>query len=526
MNRPSTYATVNFRFIFIAAILILLSCTNNSSSDKSLRIGNGAEPESLDPHLCSSVPCLRILSTLLEGLTLRGIETTEVRPGIAKSWAVSEDGKTIRFFLRKALWSDSVPVSAHDFEYAWKRLADPKTGSRYSFLLSGLRNASDILKGIAHPDSLGVFSEDSMTLRVQLEAPTPYFLDLCSFESMSPLRKDIIEKFASQWTDVPNFIENGAYTLHERRDNQFIIVRKNNVYDQSNSLAPLEIFFYPVDNNNTELSMFETGELDWIHQIPPSKIQFWLDRPEFVSQPRFGLYLYRINVTRAPFTDVRVRKALNLAIDRDRITKYVTKGGEISAQGFVPPGISWYPKSDFLTFNPAYAVQLLGEAGFPSGENFPEVELLYNTGETNKQIAEVVANMWRTHLKIPVKLLNFEWKVLLQSMSRLEYDVARGSWIGDYNDPSTFTDLFISGNGNNRTGYSNLEYDSLAQIGATEMDFTRRLMILKEQESILMEDLPVIPLYFMRAIELRNPRITNVGTSPLGLYSYKDIQYQ
>ena len=522
---------LKYVLVFTTGALLLLSCTKSevqSYNPNVLRIGNGADPKSLDIHKCTGMACFRILSSMFEGLVQRGKTSADVIPGVAKHWKMDSSGTSYTFTLRQSQWSDQTPLTSTDFAYAWKRLVNPKTAASYSILLDGVKNARQIRSGELPPDSLGVLTPNDTTFIVNLESPTPYFLQLCSFETLAPLPKHKVEQHGEQWIQARHFVNNGPFTLKRNVPRQKIVVTKNLHYYNDHDVRIDGVEFFSVDDINTELSLFRTGELDWIYQVPPNKIKRWANKPEFVSSPQLGIYMYRINTTDSLFASKYLRQAFAYSIDRSKIVKYVTKGGQVPAKSYIPPGISWYEPRDLIPYDTAKAVELFQKAGYSykggPGKPFPKFEILYNNSESHKKIAEVVAQMWEKTFGIEVELLNYEWKVYLQALKDLKYQIARGSWIGDYLDPSTFTDIFVSSSGNNRTGFANPAYDSLVVLSNKETDSGQRKKYLQDIEELLLDEMPIIPIYFYRNIELRSPRLQGISPSAQGLYSFKDVK--
>ncbi len=510
---------VNFIFT-----LCIASCDFKQIDQSILKIGNGADPQTIDPHKCTGMSGLRIISSLFEGLVIRA-DSGNVAPGVAHSWEQLDSGTTYVFHLRPSIWSNGTPLTAHDFVYSWKRLVNPKTAAQYASLISAVKNAPLILNGKLPSDSLGVSAPNDSTLIVSLDFPQPYFISLCSFEPFFPVHKQTVEKYERDWTAPEKIVSNGPYVLTEKKYKQHFAVKKSPHYWDSQSVSIKEIHFKSVENVNTATAMFKSGELDWTFSIPPFKIERWKDKPEFSSIPQYGVYFYRINHTHPVLKNKKLRKALCYSINRSLITEYIKKGGEEEANNYIPPGIGWFDQENFSLFNQEKALQLLKESGIDP-DTLPPIEILYNTSESHKTIAEAIGKMWEDILGIKVTLRNYEWKVFLDALNKYEYAVARGSWIGDYLDPSTFTDIFTSTNGNNRTGFSHERYDSLAYASGLTDNYEQRARLFAQMEEIIIDELPVIPIYFYRNNELRSQRITNITDNLQGLYNYKSITFK
>jgi oligopeptide transport system substrate-binding protein len=463
------------------------------------RINNGTEPETIDPALASGVPEHRIISSLFEGLYANDPKTLDPVPGVALRHTLSKDGRVYTFTLNPAAkWTNGRQVNAGDFVYAWERVLDPKTGAKYAQQLYYVKNGEAYNKGqVTDFGQVGVRAVSPTTLEVTLERPTAYFLYLTTFYTLYPAPREAIEQHKADWTKPGRLVSNGAFRLAEWVPQQTLVAEKSQTYWDAKSVALERVVFNPTDDNNTSVKMFAAGETDWFpSNIPAAQVEIWRDRPEWYSGPYLGTYYFRLNTTRKPFDDPRVRKAFAMAIDRDAITKSLTRAGEIPWSGFVPRNMPRYPGVEGVRFDPAGAKRLLGEAGYAGGQGLPPVEFIYNTHEMHRSIAQAVQQMWRQHLGANVTITNLEWKVYLARMASLDYGLARAAWIGDYVDPNTFLDMFVTGGGNNQTGWSNARYDTLIRQAGETADPEARMKVLVEAEQILVRDeLPIAPVY-------------------------------
>ena len=489
-----------------------------------LVFNNGTEVSTLDPARVTGVPEGRIIKALFEGLVVKHPRTLEPLPGMASSWEVSEDGLVYTFHLREdARWTNGDPVTADDFLYSWERFLHPQTAAGYAYQLWYVVGAEAFTKEVdedGNPknafDTVGIRALDPTTLQVTLKSPTPFFMDLMAFYPMFPVNRRNIEEAKERWPDdweiqwlqPENLVTNGPYTVEYRRVNDRIRLRKNPDYWDADNVALETIDALAIEQATTSLNMYLTGEAHFIPSVPTTIIKKLLPREDFNPAPYLGTYFYRVNVTKPPFDDPRVRKALALTIDREAICEKITKAGQKPASGLVPPGMLGYTGASFGSVNIAEAKELLAEAGFgPEGREFPTIEIHYNTLEAHRDIAEVVAESWRRNLGIQTKLANQEWKVYLDTQSNLEYDVSRSAWIGDYPDPNTFLDMFVTGGENNKTGWGNDEYDLLVARAAIEFDPAERMELLRRAEDILMDELPILPIYFYVTQNLVDPRL-------------------
>jgi len=496
---------------------------------------NGAEPETLDPALISGQPEGRIAKSLFEGLTRFDKFGVPVA-GIAERWDVSADGLVYTFHLRDAQWSDGSPVTAQDFTASWRRALTPATACPYNYLLFPIKNAEAFVEGKVDFEQVGIAAPDVRTLIVTLENPTPYFPTLCAFTTLLPVPVALIEKFGDDWIKPANIVCNGAYMLDKWRINDRIRLRKNPRYWDAANVALEVVDILPITKDSVAFNFYISGAADLIMDkgvVPTAFLDILRTRRDFHSAPFLGVYFLRFNCSRPPFDDELVRKAFALAIDKKRIVEKITRAGEMPAEGFVPPGIEGYTSLEEYEMlpDPAAARKMLAEAGFPNGKGFPLTTYLFNESQQNESIAVELRDMWQKELGVNVSLVRQEWKVYLNSLSSLDYGIARSSWVGDYPDPNTFLDMFTTGNPNNRTGWSNKEYDGLIALasgkwkigqpspnvasGGSEdnvpfsifnFPFDSRLAILQAAEQLLVvSQSPVVPVYYYVGIQLYDP---------------------
>jgi oligopeptide transport system substrate-binding protein len=494
----------------LLSILLAIAGCDPGGKRADMVILNGAEPESIDPAIVTGQLESRICYALFEGL-LHFDRFGKPQAGIAESWDLSNDGKTYTFHLRSdAKWSNGDPVTAADFVLSWKRALLPETASEYAYLLYHIKNAEAFNEGKQRDfNQVGVAALDDRTLRVDLEAPVPYFLDLCSFATLLPVHLPTIEKYGDEWIKPEHLVNNGPFLLKEWRLNYRIRLEKNPRYWDARHVQLETVDALPIDNSITAYNFYASKVADLILDkglTPPSLIPELKTLPDFHAAPFLGNYFVRFNVTRKPFSDVRVRQAFAMAIDRDRIVQKITQAGEPPAYSFTPPGTAGgYHSPQMFGRDVEKARRLLSSAGYPDGKGFPTVTYLYDNKKLNEDIAVEIQSMLFEALGVRVELQKQEWKVYLNSLRRLDYDFARSSWVGDYNDPNTFIDCFVSGGGNNRTGWSNTEYDKLVAEAAIESDNIKRLQILRQAEDILLnQGTPICPLYFYMGIQIYN----------------------
>ena len=475
-----------------------------ASAEMVFHRGNGQEPGSLDPQISEGVPSSHILRDIFEGLTAEHTDGSLI-PGQAESWTISPDGTKFTFKLRAdAVWSNGDPVTAHDFVYAWQRAVAPATGSEYSFLLYPLQNAQAIAGGEEKDLSqLGAKALDDRTLEVQLEGPAPYFLGMITHSVAYPVHKATVEAHGEKWTRPENIVSNGAFKLSEWTPQSRIVSVKSDTYWNKNTVKLDKVVYYPTESQTTALKRYRAGELDWTYEVPNDQIK-WIKEnmaDEFHVTNYLGTYYYGFNMTKPPFNDPKLRKAFSMAIDRDILTSKIVTAGEVPAYAFVVPGVTGYDAvySDFKAKEQAArnaeAVKLYEEAGY-SKDNPLEIELRYNTSDNHKKIAIAVASMWKKTFGAKVNLVNEEWKVYLETRKLKQATQAfRAGWIGDYNDPNTFLELWLSDSGLNDTGFNDPEFDSLLKQAGVEQDAEKRKQLLMKAEGIFLEANAVAPIY-------------------------------
>jgi oligopeptide transport system substrate-binding protein len=501
-----------------------------------LLIGNGTEPKTMDPQLATGQPEHHIFSALFEGLVAPTPEDPDDNgPGAATHWE-TEDFVTWTFHLRKdGRWSDGQPVTAHDFVFSYHRILSPKFGAEYAGMLYPMLNAQPFNEGkLADFSQVGVKALDDHTLRITLQGPAPYLPSMLKHYSWHPVPKHVIERFGrmdephTKWTRVGNMVGNGPFRLKEWRYTHSITVDRNPHYWDAAKVKLNEIVFLPIVSDATEERAFRDGQLHVTNTLPLPMVPVYRKQfPQYFHEyPLLSTYFYRINVTRGPFKDKRVRQALALAIDREGLIRNILRAGQKPATGFTPPGSGeGYEAPDILSFNPDRARQLLAEAGYPGGRGFPKFDILINTMESHRTIAEAIQEMWRKHLGVPAGVLNQDWNVYLENQRKLDYDVARAGWVGDYLDPYTFLSIWQTGDGNNDTGWGSPRYDELMRASLMEKDTARRMEILKEAETLLMDELPMLPIYWYVRNYLSRPEVRGLRTSVLEHRCYKAIYF-
>ena len=536
----------------LPSLLFLAACGNQQKSDESgkaaasrqtqveaatkagiLRLGNGSEPQELDPHIVTGVPEHHIIMALLEGLVTYDPKDLHPLPGMAEKWEVSEDGKVYTFHIRaNAKWSNNDPVTAQDFVGSFRRILTPSLASEYSYMLYPLEKGEAFNKGeIKDFNQVGAKAIDARTLQITLHSPTPYFLSLICHPSWFAVHLPTVEKHGpvfergNRWTRPENFVGNGPFKLKSWELNKVIEVEKNETYWNAAQVKLQGIQFLPIESEDTEERTFRAGQLHVINQLSGPKIDAYrAQSPELLRvDPYLGTYFYMLNVTNAPLKDKRVRRALAMSIDRGSLVTNVLRGGQLPAYAFTPPGTAGYTATAAVPYDIEGARRLLAEAGFPGGKGMVPVEILYNTLEMHKTIAETIQQMWKKNLGIEVKLRNEEWKVYLDSKRTRQFEVARYGWIGDYVDPNTFLDMWVTNGGNNDTGWSNAEYDRLIREAGRTGDNTKRFEFFRQAEAILLDECPIIPIYFYTHPFLISPKVKGWDPTILNIHPFQYV---
>ncbi len=473
------------------------------------------ESSSLDPQIVEDVSGSDIIRDLFEGLMNQDADGNLV-PGVATGYTTNDAKDVYTFTLRKdAKWSDGTPVTANDFVYAWRRLADPKTASPYSWFaeIMAIKGVGPILAGEASPDTLGVRAVDDYTFEVQLSSSLPYFASMTTSASTFPTPSWVIEKYGADWTKPENIVSNGAYVLTEHIPQERMVRERNPLYwDNANTIID-KVVTLVINDANTALTRYLAGELD-LGPVPSG--QYLRLKAEYPDQaksfPRLCTYYYSFNVSpsgQEALKDVRVRQALSYAVNRSVITDNILQAGQIPAFTFTPGATAGFtvPEVPFGKMTQderdAKAKELLAAAGY-GPDNPLKIDLLYNTSEGHKKIAIAIAQMWKQTLGVETTLANMEWKTFLETRGNQNFDVARGGWCGDYNEASTFLDLLSTDSGYNDGKYSNPEVDRLLTEAKTMADPSANYT---KVEQILAEDMPLIPIYHYTGVFMMKPNL-------------------
>lgn len=477
--------------------------------------GNSGDPESLDPHKVETVYEAHILRDIFEGLVMQDAKANLI-PGAAESWTVSDDGTVYTFKIREdAVWSNGDPVTADDFVYSFQRLENPETAAAYASMLYVIKNAEAVNTGTAKPEEIGVKAIDPKTLEVTLNAPTPYFLEMLTHQATYPVHRASIEKLGADWIKPGNLVSNGAFTLAEFVPNDRVKIVKNPKFHDADSVKLDAVIYYPTEDRSTAIKRYEAGELDSNDDLPTEQLADL--RAKFGDQirvaPYLGTYYYAVKTDKEPWTNVKLRNAISMAIDRDFLAAKVWANAMIPAYGMVPPGIEGYTSyaASYASMSQIdredEAVKVLAELGY-GPDNPLKMELRYNTSENHKNTAVAIQEQLKP-LGIEVTLVNTDVKTHYAFLEQKgDYDVARAGWIADYKDPESFLGISFSSSGNNYANYNNPKYDELlkkaAAAGGNAAD---RFKILAEAEKLLVDEVGNLPLLFYSFKNIVSPKL-------------------
>jgi oligopeptide transport system substrate-binding protein len=527
--------------LLLIPVLMLAGCGQRESRvvsgnrDQILHLGNLSEPKDLDPHIVTGISAYNVIAALLEGLVSEDPNDPALRPvpGTAESWTVSEDQMVYTFTLRAdAKWSNGDPVTADDFVFSYQRMLSPKLGSPYAYMLHLLKNGRSYNLGkLSDFNQVGVKALDPHTLELTLEAPTPSFLSQLNHWAWFPvhpatiLKHGEIDEMGTPWTQPGNLVGNGPFALKSWQQNLSIIVEKNPLYWDADTVKLNEICFYPIGDHIIEERSFRAGQLHVTGTVPIDRTAYYQEnKPDLLRlDPYLRSYYYMFNTEKPPLNDVRVRKALAMAIDREALTSFVTHSGETPAYSFTPPHIGSYDPPVLFSSDIDAARQLLADAGYPDGKGFPQLSLLFHISDLHTRIAEVIQQMWKDNLGINIQLENVEWKVYQSRRKHRQYDIARSEWVADYVDPASFLEVWLTGGGNNHAGWSSDTYDRLIEKASLTSETAERNELFRQAETLLINDQPIAPLMFLPSKSLVHPSVKGWNPSILDHHPYKYI---
>ncbi|MFS0654423.1 peptide ABC transporter substrate-binding protein [Bacillus sp. 179-C3.3 HS] len=527
--------------VFLLSMLLLFGCTaneqagkgspNQKKKEKILTLNNENEPTSFDPPIGFNNVSWQGLNNLMEGLT-RLDDKHEPSPAMAEKWEISDDGKTYTFYLRDGMkWSNGDPVKASDFEFAWKRLLDPKTGSSAAFLAYVIEGGESFNSGKGKKDDVNVRAVNDQTLQVQLAFPQKSFLHLTANPAFFPVNEQVVEKDPNWAKNAKTFVGNGPFQLTEWKHDESFTMEKSETYWDKKSVKLDQVKWLMISDRNTDYQMFQSGELDTAF-VPAEQSEDLLKRKDVQIEDQAGVFFYRLNVNMEPFQNKHIRQAFQMAINPKDIVDYVTKNEEKPARAFVSPGIQDANGDDFreaggdhITYDANEAVKLL-EKGLKE-ENYsrmPPVTLTYSTKPENKKKAEAIQQQLKEALGVDVKLANMEANVFAEEQKALKFQFSQSSFLADYADPINFLESFQTGNAMNRTGWSNQTYDQLIKKASQEADDQKRNSLLHDAEALLIEEAPMIPIHFYNQVHLQKEEVKGIVRHPVGYIELKWAQ--
>lgn len=497
-----------------------------------LHRGLAADLTGLDPHLETGLPEINVISALFEGLVGEHPETGAPVPAVAARWETSADGLVWTFHLRaNARWSNGEPVTAQDFVGSIRRVLTKSLGADNVAMLFVLANAESWYQGgLTDFAQVGAQAVDDRTLRLTLAHPAPYLPALLSHPIWFPVHLPTLERNGgstqrdTRWTDPETFVGNGPFVLKANRRGQVIIVDKSPTYWDAATVRLNSIHFRPAEDREGEERAFRAGQLHITEALPVGKVASYRRDQSGVLRinPFLDTYFYRLNTTRPGLDNRLVRRALSLAIDRDAITEKITQGGQQPADAFTPPGVGGYVPPGALRTDLISAKRLLVEAGFPEGRGLPPLEILINSSGNHRVIAEAVQHMWR-QLGLQVEVNNMEMASLFAKRRTLDYSVLRSEWVADFADPKSFLDVFRGGSSNNHTGWNSLAYDALLHAADRTADPSARHELLRQAEAVLLDEMPIIPIYHFTTVRLVHPAVRGWHPLPLDRHPYKHV---
>ncbi len=504
---------------------------------KELSVQVGPNPETIDPALNSAVDGGNMLLHAFECL-LTVDQEGKIAPGQAESWEVDEeDGLTWTFHLRDGLkWSDGSDLTANDFVYSWRRVCDPEVAAPYAETVLGMvKGFDEAIDG--NLEALAVTAVDDKTLQVELSAPCTYFDSLAAFATLSPVQEATVEANGEAWAiDAATYVSNGPFYVTEWVPDSYILMSKNPYYWNADAIKLGSIRWNLIEDSNAAYSAYQNGEVLMIKDVPTEEIPSLEGNEEFHVEPIIGTYYISYNDQVEPFNNPLVRKALNLAIDREYVANTLMQGTYSPATNFMGPGWKDTDGTDFCekanggqpylsaTADIEGAKAALAEAGYPDGEGLPVLHYSTNDAGYHKVVAEYLQQAWK-EIGVDLEVEIVEWSSFTPQRRAGDYEIARNGWVGDYSDPSNMLDLLYSSNGNNDGKYASEEYDAAMDIARSTIDVAERSAALHQAEDIMMADSACCPLAYYNDFWLQSPKITGAWHSAYGYwhFMYADI---
>ncbi|NGX62139.1 MAG: Oligopeptide-binding protein OppA [Chlamydiae bacterium] len=517
----------------LVCISLLVSCQERKKapSTQRLRVNIYTEPPTLDSRKATDATSMNVLLALFEGLTRIGSDERP-HPALAEKIDISEDQKTYTFTLREAYWSNGDPVTAEDFAYTWRKILDPEFPALFAYKLYIIQNAYEVRARQLPIEALGIQALDERTLQVKLKNPTPYFLELTAFPTFFPVHQKTAQKNPEWAAEAgPEFVHNGPFTMKKWKHESEIQLIKNPLYWDLEQVKLDELHLAIVDDLTTEFYMYERDELDWagspLSALPSEFLPALIEEGRVEILPANAVYYFKINTEHYPLHNPSIRKALGLAINRQEIVEHVLQGKQLPAQALIPSMPGWKTPATLFPDGEKNLAKALFAKGLEeeglSLTTFPPLAISYNTNREHQKIAQAIQQQWKEVLGIKVELDTCDWKVYLSKISQQDYQIGRMSWIGDFCDPVSFLEPYkLKDGGLNETGWENPHYISLLTQAEKELDIEKRKKLLKEAETLLVDEMPIIPVYYINHCFLRKPYVKRVYLSSLGVIDFKE----
>ena len=514
----------------VTAALLATTASAMAAGELTYVVNN--ESAQYDPGTTSETFAAPIIGNTFEGL-VRFDETGAVVPALAESWEISEDGLTYTFHLRDANWSDGKPVTAGDFEYAWKRVLNPATGAKNSAMLFLIVGAEEAFNAPAEVAGIAISATDDKTLTFTLKQRVPYMMQLLPYTTFFPVRQDIVEADPEGWTRNPaTFIGTGPFRVTQFNTGESVVFEKNPEYYDADAVSLDKLTFRLIPDPATALAAMEAGDVDGIESVPAPEIpRLSVESDAFMVVPALGTTYAFFNPAQAPLDNLKVREALSMAIDREEIVEFVLQSADIPALGLVPPGMTiageeFTEGRDTFGLAPTAEVEaaqaLLAEAGYPDGEGFPDTLFVTYSSPPIEKLLEAIQQMWKQNLNIDVQIQATEWQVFYPEVQKVEYQIAQMGWGADYPHPMTFLDNFVTGSPNNLAGWSNADYDAAIAASKATGDEAVSLAEMRKAEAILMNDHVILPQYHRNNYMMMSPKVTGFWRSTLNVPYFRD----
>jgi oligopeptide transport system substrate-binding protein len=526
-RRPGSSARAGL--FLLALLLILPACGSDpppspdGATVTAFAFAQDSEPRTLDPGFITDTSAGFLASNLFEGLVVWDAGATSIQPGMAERWETSSDGLNWTFHLRQdAIWSNGDPVTATDFVLSWRRVLDPARGSDYASLLYTVKGARALHEEqVVDPELLGVEARDRHTLAVTLESPTPWFGAIAAHHVLSPVNTSSLKRHGYAWTRPENIVVNGPFTLESWEPGAQIVLVRNPYYHSADQVKLTRVVARVETDPERVLALYEAGEIQWTGHatglLPLDRLRELAGRADARSSSKLATAWYTFNTEQAPLGDPRVRRALSLALDRSALTEVIGPVAAV-AGGLVPPGIPDYVPVSALEHDPEAARALLAEAGFPGGAGLPTLELAVDDRAVHQRVATWVLGTWKEELGVEATVFTRQWPVHAETMQSGEFQVGRGGWLGDYPDPASFIDLFHSDNPLNVSGWQNPTLDALCEEAHQTEDASSRMRLLGQAERILLDEMPVLPLFHFGTVALVKPEVEGFSDNALGVH--------